>query len=132
MPIVGKRSLLFLCLCVLVAVLFIAFRRKLADSRWEAHHQAGLDTFQQGSYAEAEKQLAASLQEAETFGPKDLRVASNLNSLGAAYHAQEEYIEAESAYRRSLAIREQQLGGSDYNVALNIVVPIVKTIFARQ
>ena len=40
---------------------------------WESYNQAGSDAYEQGNYAEAEKQFLAALQEAENFGPEGPR-----------------------------------------------------------
>ncbi len=104
-------------LCVmLVSALFIGCGQS-AGSAWERYNQAGMEAYQQGNYAEAEKQWLAALQEAENFGPEDPRLATSLFALGSLYHAQGKYAEAEPLYQRSLAILEKALGPEHPNVA---------------
>ena len=39
------------------------------DTHWEKANAAGMEAFQEGRYAEAEKRWLAALEEAENFGP---------------------------------------------------------------
>lgn len=43
------------------------------ESRWEGYMQAGMEAWQQGKYAEAEKQFLAAFQEEENLRPEDPR-----------------------------------------------------------
>ena len=61
---------------------------------WEAHSAAAQEAYQQGDYAEAEKQLRAALKKAEGFEPQDPRLAATLNNLAELYRAQARYAEA--------------------------------------
>jgi len=76
----------------------------------ERYTQAGAEAYQQGNYAEAEKQCLAALQEAEEFGPEDPRLATILNNLALVYREQGKYAEAEPLYQHSLTILEKVLG----------------------
>ena len=96
-------------LCVmLISALFIGCGQN-AGSPWESYNQAGSDAYEQGNYAEAEKQWSAALQEAGKFGPEDPRLATSLNNQGELYRAQGKYSEAESFFQRWLAISEKAL-----------------------
>ena len=79
--------------------------------------KAAEDAYQQGKYAEAEKQLLTALQEAENFGPEDPRLAASLNNLAALYQAQGRSAEAEKLFKRALAIVEKALGPEHPTVA---------------
>jgi tetratricopeptide (TPR) repeat protein len=66
-----------------------------ADTLWATYIGEGEKAYQQGNYAEAEKQYVAALREAERFGPGDRRLATTLSSLGRLYRNQDRYAEAE-------------------------------------
>ncbi len=86
----------------------LAIEKKAAaqGGLWTRSMAAGVAAFQQGSYPEAEKQLAAAVKSAEGFGPQDLRSATSLNNLALLYDAQGRYAEAVPLYQRSRAIVE--------------------------
>ncbi|MCH8267055.1 MAG: tetratricopeptide repeat protein [Acidobacteria bacterium] len=107
-----------LCL-MLVSALFIGCGQT-AGSPWESYIQAGEAAYEQGNYAEAEKQFLAALQEAENFGPEDPRLATSLNNLAVVFRAQGKYEEAEPLYQRSLAIDEKALGPEHPKVATTL------------
>ena len=90
------------------------------DTAWEKYMKAGTEAYQQGQYAEAQKQFAAALREAEEFGEQDLRVGVSFNSLAMLYNAQGKYGEAEPLFRRALAIAEKALGLEHPNVAASL------------
>ena len=87
------------------------------DVRWEAHSAAGREAYQQGDYAEAEKQWTAALKKAEGFEPQDPRLATALNDLAVLYEAQGRYADAEPLFQRALAIREKALRPEHPDVA---------------
>ncbi len=82
--------------------------------------RAGTTTYQQGRYAEAERQWDAGLEQAFRFGREDPRLGTSLNNLAALHQAQRRYAEAEPLYQRSLAIREKALGLEHPDVALSL------------
>ncbi|PYU92949.1 MAG: hypothetical protein DMG08_11350 [Acidobacteria bacterium] len=59
------------------------------------------------------------MQEKE-LGPEHPHVTLSLNDLAAVYLNQGKYADAESLYRRSLAIREKALGPEHRHVALSL------------
>ncbi len=85
---------------------------------WEALNAAGLEAYQRGDYAEAEKQWGAALKAAEEFGSKDPRLATSLNNLAGLYHAQGRDADAEPLYERALEIMEKTLGSAHPNMAI--------------
>ena len=105
---------------LLLAILCLASFAVAQDTAWEKYMKAGMEAYQQGQYAEAEKQFSAALKEAEKFGEQDPRVGSSLNNLAALYQVQGKYGEAEPLYRRSLAIREKALGSEHREVAQSL------------
>ncbi len=88
--------------------------------QWNTLNAAGIEAYQRGDYAEAEKRWSAALKEAEGFGPQDPRLATSLNNLGFLYQAQGRYAEAEPLYQRALAIKEKALGPEHPSVATSL------------
>ncbi len=88
--------------------------------QWNTLNAAGIEAYQRGDYAEAEKQWSAALKEAEGFGPQDPRLATSLNDLAGLYHDQGRYAEAEPLYKRSQAIWEKTLGPDHPDVAASL------------
>jgi tetratricopeptide (TPR) repeat protein len=73
--------------------------------------------WEQNRYAEAERMYLASMREAESFGPHDLRLATSFENLANLYSiALERSDEAEALYERAKTIREQALGSQDPEV----------------
>ncbi len=103
--------------CLAAAAVGYAF---LQGGSWETHMAAGDKAYQQGDYAEAERQLGAALKEAEGFGPQDPRLATSLNNLAVLYEARGRYAEAEPLYKRALAIVEKALGPEHPDVATSL------------
>ncbi|HLB80119.1 MAG TPA: tetratricopeptide repeat protein, partial [Dongiaceae bacterium] len=92
---------------VLAALLCLALWAAPAaaqEGRWENLMSAAIAAYRQGDLAEAERQFVAAAREAETFGPKDERLAISLDNLAQVYQVQGNYVAAESLYRRSLEI----------------------------
>jgi tetratricopeptide (TPR) repeat protein len=93
------------------------------DERWKALVVEGLKAAEMNDYPKAEQEFLKAVREAEIFGPRDSRVGVTLNSLGLAYRAEHKYSDAESSYRRGLAIIEIALPNSidvanvNYNLA---------------
>ena len=114
-----RLSLLGVLCVMLVSAPFIVWGQT-GDPPWETYNQAGRDAYEQGNYAEAEKQWVAALQEAEKFGPEDSRLATSLNSLANLYWDQGKYGEAEPLFKRALAIREKALGPEHSDVATTL------------
>ena len=84
---------------------------------WESYMDAADVAHQQGHYAEAEKQFAAALDEAERFAPEDSRLSTSLYSLAEVYRVQGRYAAAEPLYMRALAIDAKALGTEHPDVA---------------
>ncbi len=87
---------------------------------WERHHQAGLAASGKGNYLEAEKALAAALQEAEKFPPGDQRLALTLDRLAEMYRIQGKFEEAERYLQWSLGIEEERYGPDHPQVAARL------------
>ena len=87
---------------------------------WETYNDAGIEAYEQGRYAEAEKLWLAALKEAEKFGPQAPRLATSLNNLALLYDTQGKYAEAEPLYKRALEIDEKALGPDHPSVAVSL------------
>lgn len=100
---------------LLLTVLYLGFGSGNAPAQntsWEKHTDSGTKAFQQGLYGKAEELFLAALEEAETFGAEDLRVATSLNNLGVVFSAQGKYAEAEPLSRQALATWEKLWEGT--------------------
>ncbi len=87
---------------------------------WERYNDTGAEAYEQSFYDEAEQQWLAALQEAESFGPQDPRLATTLKNLADLYYSQGEYNEAGPLYRRLLAIQETALGAEHPDLAASL------------
>lgn len=97
---------------------------------WEARMAAATIAYQQGRYADAENSLQDALTEAEQFGKEDRRMTMTLVKLGdlaatysnlaSYYRKQGRNSEAESLYKRLLAIWEKVLGPRHPHVAKSL------------
>jgi|GEM_PF-3613575 len=74
------------------------------------HQNAGDKAFIRGDYAEADNHYRLALAEAEKGGKKTPLVQVALASLGTNYLAWGKYDEAESAYKRQVAVAEKVYG----------------------
>lgn len=76
----------------------------------------GDSAFRRGDYVEAEHQYRASLAIAENDGKENPLVLIALRSLGTNYMAWKKYAEAETIYKREIAVGEKLYGGSSPNM----------------
>ena len=90
------------------------------DNLWETCIKAGMQSYRQGKYAEAEVQFLAALKEAENFDPEDPRLDRSLNFLVELYLAQGMDAEVEPHLKRSLEIKEKILGPEHADVAAGL------------
>src|SRR5215467_15392264 len=88
---------------------------------WDATQDAGLRALQQGRYAEADVLISKAVRQAETFGPKDPRLARSLMNQGMLYVNQKRYKEAEVVWLGASLIFEESLGKDhpDFAASLN-------------
>ena len=103
-----------------LCVVLVSTQACTYSTSWQRSNEAGVEAYQQGHYAEAEKYYLAALKEAETFGPEDPRLPTRLNNLAELYRTQGKYAEAEPLYQRALAIWEKALGPEHPNVATSL------------
>lgn len=82
------------------------------EDRWRSRQSAALTALQQGRFTEAIAFSKTAVEEAEEFGPDDVRLAESLNALVRAYVLTRNPDEGDLPARRSLAILERALGRS--------------------
>ena len=87
---------------------------------WDTHAAAGRRYFEEGRYAEAEKQYLEAVRKAEEFGPKDSRLSVSLSNLAVVYRAQGRFAEGERLYKRSLEIDQSAPGAENLQVATTL------------
>ncbi len=93
-------------LCVMQSTIWVG----ADEGAWKALLDDGKRLAKQGNYQGAVRSFLTAVQEAERFGPKDLRLAETLNLLGLTYIGQQRAQEAQSVLTRAVAIREESLG----------------------
>jgi tetratricopeptide (TPR) repeat protein len=77
---------------------------------WNTWRQGGLQALHEGRLADAERLLTAALEQAEKYGPEDLRVADAANDLAVVFANSGKPLEAELLFNRALVIGEKGLG----------------------
>jgi tetratricopeptide (TPR) repeat protein len=114
---------LFLAAGAILAILVATPAARAQDERrWKYFVTEALQAAGDHDYPSAEQSFAKAIREAESFGPRNVRLGSTLNSLGLVYRAEKKYGDAEAAYRRALGIMEAAYGDSiDVgNISFNI------------
>jgi tetratricopeptide (TPR) repeat protein len=96
---------------------FTPARAQTADEQWKGLVMQGLYAASGNNFVKAEAIFQRAVHEAERFGAEDARVGTTLNSLGLIYRAEKKYADAESVYRRALAILEKAYGAESIDVA---------------
>jgi tetratricopeptide (TPR) repeat protein len=81
----------------------------LAEERWDAHFQAGLEHYRAGRFAEARTEMRRAADLAD--GPQ--QTAQSWNNLAAVEYARGDYPSAETAYRKALQAWEALGQGQD-------------------
>ena len=112
LPILSLEGIL--CLSLLSVTL------SAQETVWEKYMGDAQKAYEQALYGEAEQLYLAALKEAENFEDEDRRLATSLNNLGRLYSAQGKYVQAESLYRRAVAVWEKTLGAEHPDVATGL------------
>ncbi len=118
------------CAAVALGMLAFAAWAQESDAAWKNLVMQALAAAGAKDFTKSEQIFQRALKESERFGPSDPRVGTTLNSLGLVYKAEKRYADADSAFRRSLAILEKAYGSSSIDVA-NINFNIA-TVMAEQ
>jgi tetratricopeptide (TPR) repeat protein len=79
-------------------------------TRWEHYMAEGAQAHQNGQETNAEMFYLAALEDVQSAGPEDPRLAATLNTLAILYHTQRKYAQAEPFYQRVLKLLEQTIG----------------------
>jgi tetratricopeptide (TPR) repeat protein len=90
------------------------------EKAWEKANLLGELAYRRGALEEAKKHFQTALQQAKTFKPHDLRLATSLNNQGLVYLGMGDAKEAESLLAQALAIREKTLGTLHRDVARSL------------
>ena len=104
-------------LCIFLYAAFVSLQA-CQEMGWREYSRAGLEAYSRGDYAEAEKLLSAAVEEAETFGPADMRLVRVLVNLAGFYRTMGRHAEAEPLYDRALTMSEESLGPEHPTVAM--------------
>jgi tetratricopeptide (TPR) repeat protein len=89
-------------------------------SRWERQSAGAQQALLQGQYADAERLSVAALNEAESSGEEDPRLAISLDNLAQVYMAQGKVAQAAHLYYRAIAISEKVLGPNHPYLAMTL------------
>jgi tetratricopeptide (TPR) repeat protein len=98
-------------------------------TEWSKNMESGTAAYKQGRYTEAERALSLAVKESERFGPEDMRLATSLTHLARTYYALCKYPEAESLYRRALAMQEKVLGSRTHSDESSTKVISTRIVF---
>lgn len=90
------------------------------DTLWKTWRDNGLQAWQEGRLGIAEHLLIAAMEQAEKFGPEDLRVADTANDLAIVYATEGKIPEAELLFHRSLNIGKNKLGSEHPTVVATV------------
>jgi tetratricopeptide (TPR) repeat protein len=90
------------------------------EATWNYLMQQGTSAYKQRDYIEATARFELALTETFGFAPDDPRIAGNLNSLADSYRARQRYGDAESNYRKAIAILEKTNHSQLPRVLLNL------------
>lgn len=101
---------LFKSLTLVTMVALSTIPADAQDTLMNTWRQGGLQALQEGRLNDAERLLTAALEQAEKYGPEDLRVADAANDLAVMYATAGKPLEAELLFTRALAIGEKGLG----------------------
>lgn len=98
------------------------------DDTWKDLVMKALYEASAKDYAKSEQSFLQAVKEAERFGAEDARLGTTLNSLGLLYRAEKRYADAETAYRKALAILLRSYGVDSMDVA-NVNFNIATVMF---
>jgi tetratricopeptide (TPR) repeat protein len=95
--------------------------RRGLDTLWEMYNNAGIEAYEQGRFANAERLFSTALRETDNFSPQDSRRARSLHNMANAYCQQGKYAGVESLYEQALQLGEQSLGSEHPMLAIVLV-----------
>src|SRR5262245_7042237 len=109
-PVAGLTALL-------LVVSLARAQQRSGPEALQALWQQAIALQDKGAYAEALKRFEEALAMASSIHPEHLTTAALMNDTANVYADLAQYTKAEQLYRRSLAIREAQLGKNHLDVA---------------
>ena len=110
------------------AILLLLLSPALFAQTWKDYYGAGLRAAQVKNYPSAEKLLSKAAEEAQKFGEADNRLGTTLNTLGLVYRDEGKPAEAETMFRRALAIIEKNYSSDSVDVA-NIQFNLANSLY---
>lgn len=113
MKLSGICTWLALACCQLLLLSTVMAQTRSEDAAWKKLHEAGQRSFVQADYAEAEKQLQASLKRAQDI-KSQIAIAESCEALAKLYDEQEKFEQGELHYLCLLKAREKILGRDNY------------------
>jgi tetratricopeptide (TPR) repeat protein len=87
------------------------------EQKWVEYSEQGMIAYKKGNDAEAERLLAAAVQEARQFDPSDMKLARSLHNLATVYSSESKWPQAEATLKEALTIKEKTLGPANAEVA---------------
>jgi serine/threonine protein kinase len=95
---------------------------------WSKYDQQGQEQYNQGNYPEAEKLLNTAVDEAESFGEQDKRLAISLSKLAKLYRAEGKESEASKLEQRIANIKDQNPDSDEDQSNLNDLVDLTLSV----
>jgi VWFA-related protein len=95
----------------------------IGQNTWEEKNKAGEKLFQEGKLADANRLFLEALQEAQKFGPNDLRLAPIYNNLALVAFVRSSFISSEGLYEKAITVVEGGRGAED-----PLLLPILENL----
>ena len=110
-------------LCALMFVLLFLPVSLAGQTTWEEKNKAGEKLFQEGKLADANRLFLEALQEAQKFGPNDLRLAPIYNNLALVAFVRSNFVASEGLYEKAIAVVQSSRGAQD-----PLLLPILENL----
>jgi VWFA-related protein len=95
----------------------------VGQTTWEEKNRAGEKLFQEGKLADANRLFLEALQDAQKFGPNDLRLAPIYNNLALVAFVRSNFATSEALYEKAVAVVESSRGAKD-----PLLLPILENL----
>jgi len=119
----GKTKFVGCAIWCLTFVLLCFPAPVAGQTTWEEENKAGEKLFQEGKLADANRLFLAALQEAQKFGPNDLRLAPIYNNLALVAFVRSSFVSSEGLYEKAIAVVESSRGAED-----PLLLPILENL----
>jgi tetratricopeptide (TPR) repeat protein len=100
------------------------------EDAWKNLVMKGLYEASAKDFTKSEQIFQQALKEAEKFGPEDPRIGTTINSLGLVYKEEKKFGDAETAFRKALAILQKTYGNESLDVA-NVNFNLATVLFEQ-